>query len=170
MLSLKRSQNMMKMTTRAFTLLEVAIALAILMLIASVTGVQVKQLVDRHRFERHLLDLFAHLQEAQLFSCAYQTDLRLELFDEKGHIGYQFLTDEPLPESQLSQEKKELPLVKALFVNGVKQKQVHIDIYSGGRVAPSLLLSFSPSNRLDDRNLCFDLQYGHLMKFCKGKG
>src|SRR5579863_4018445 len=64
---------------RAFTLLEIMIALALLCILGTVTAVQVKKMVDRHRFEAEVAGLFSALQEAQVLSATYQTDLALDI-------------------------------------------------------------------------------------------
>ncbi len=73
------------------------VALAILTLIGGLMTVQVKKLIDTHRFEGEVATLFIALQEAQVFAATYQTDLALELSLKSGTLSYRFSTDEPFP-------------------------------------------------------------------------
>lgn len=155
----------MAMIRRSFTLLEITLALTILGLIASFTTVHIKRLIDTHRFEAQIGDLFISLQEAQALSAAYHTDFALEIEREKGRFFYRFSTDEPLTQTQFSQKTVALlPGIQVKF----KDKEVtrlHLDIYSGGRIEPQGVMSFLQSKE-EPRVLYVDMQYGYLIKFC----
>jgi prepilin-type N-terminal cleavage/methylation domain-containing protein len=153
---------------QAFTLLEMMIALTILVLIASFTGVHIKRLIDTHRFESQIGDLFTSLQEVQVLSAAYQTDFALEIKQEKGQFFYRFLTDEPLPEKKFSQ--KEVPLLAGTQVKFKEKNISHLvlDIY-GGRIEPLGFLSFLQSKEEKAKGLYIDLRCGNLIKFSSTK-
>src|SRR5689334_6856697 len=78
-----------------FTLLEIMIALVILGIIGSITAVQVKKMIDVHRFESEVTALYISLQEAQVLSATYQTDLSLDLQKVGGKLTFQISSDEP---------------------------------------------------------------------------
>ncbi|MBS0604732.1 MAG: type II secretion system protein [Verrucomicrobia bacterium] len=149
---------------RAFTLLEMMIALVILSLIGALTAVQVKKLIDAHRFEGEVADLFIALQEAQVLSATYNTDLSLDLYLKEGKVFYRFSTDEPLSVQKLKRDPVSLAHTTELKFKDVKVTSLHLDIYSGGRIEPRGTLSFSQSSD-DGKKLWFDLQHGQLLKF-----
>ena len=149
---------------RAFTLIEMMVALAILALIASVTAIQVKKLIDTHRFEAEVGDLFIALQEAQVLAAGYQTDFALDLYFKKGTLFYQLSTDEPLSKKKCNQAPIPLAHTALFKCGGKKVTSLHLDIYSGGRVEPRELLSFS-QDQSDDKAIWLDLRRGHLLKF-----
>lgn len=148
-----------------FTLLEVMLTLSILAVIGSVIGMQIYRLINHTRFEKEIFLLYTTFQEAQVLSCAYQTDIGFDLFEEKGKIYYRFSTAEPLPKQTLSQERVELSLVKKFFENGVVKKRVHLDLYAGGRVQPSCVLSLASSLEKKGPVLYLDFLHGYLVKF-----
>ncbi len=160
---------MKKKIKRAFTLLEVTLALTILVLIASFTTVHIKKLIDTHRFEKQVGDLFIALQEAQVLSAAYQSDVALDIEQKKGRFFYHFSTDEPFLQKKCSQQEVEFPKGVAIRFKDKKLKALHLDIYSGGRIEPRGVLCFSQSKEEGSRVLYVDLQYGHLIKFCYAK-
>ncbi|MEN9343966.1 MAG: hypothetical protein RLZZ453_753 [Chlamydiota bacterium] len=156
---------MMMRIKRPFTLLEITLTIAVLAIVASFTSIGIKQMVDRHSFNNEITTLFSSLQEAQVIACTYQTDLSLELFQKKERLYYRFSTLEPLPRLLFSQETKKLSTVGKLLANGIKEAKVRIDIYAGGRVTPSTLLTFIAKG---GGKLCIDLQKGHLIKVVYG--
>lgn len=149
---------------KVFTLLEMVIALLILSIIGALTGVQVKKMIDKHRFEGEISNLFITLQEAQILSAVYQTDLKLDIFKENHHFAYRFSTHEPFPAHKLNQNAIALAHSAFIKFKGAKVSHLHFDIYSGGRIEPRGILAFYLAQE-DDNPLWFDLQYGHLIKF-----
>ena len=147
---------------RSFTLLEILIALMILSTIGAICSVQIKKLIDAHRFEQEVSTLFSALQEAQVLAATYQTDIALDIQSKKNQITYQFTTDEPFQQYPFNQ--KTIPLKHTAHATFQKAKtaQLHFDIYSGGRIEPCGILAFSGPN---SKTLWFDLQRSHLPKF-----
>lgn len=143
---------------QVFTLLEVMIALLVLVLMGSVITFQVKKLIDLHQFEKEIGTFFSSLQEAQVLSITYQTDISLNFFLKNGHPAYRFFTDEP--SLSLNQEEVVLSHATSCKFNGKKVTSGHFDLYSG-RCEPRGRLSFEQ----DKKVLWVDLQYGHLLKF-----
>lgn len=138
------------------------IALMILTLIGSLTAVQIKKMLDNHYFETEASALFTCLQESQALSAAYQTDLALDIYFEKGVLTYRISTDEPFPAKTLSQKPISLPHAQSIKFKDAKVAKLHFDIYSGGRVEPRGILTLYQT---DEKSLWFDLQRGYLMKF-----
>jgi prepilin-type N-terminal cleavage/methylation domain-containing protein len=148
----------------AFTLLEMMIALVILSLIGAFSAVHIKKLVDVHRFESEVSNLFIALQEAQVLSSAYKTDVALDIYREKGKLHYQFSTDEPFASHQFNREKNPLAHTAAIRFKNKKITALHFDIFSG-RIEPRGILTFVQAQVDDSKALWFDLQYGQLVKF-----
>jgi type II secretory pathway pseudopilin PulG len=146
-----------------FTLLEVAIVLMIVGFIAAVTGVQIKKMLDRHHFETEVSLLFTRLQEAQLLSAAYQTDLAVDLYVKGGKPMYCISTAEPFCKETLNQEVVPLLYTKEIKFKNNKAKKLHFDIYAGGRIEPGGILAFNQAGS-QEKTLWFDLQRSHLMK------
>lgn len=140
------------------------IVLVILGLLASVTGVAIKKLIDANRFETEVAQVFTQLQEAQVLSACYQTDLALDFFQRKGKFFYRFSTAEPLSKEKINQAPVELGLTQSLKFKDSKVKTLHFDIYSGGRIEPRGILKFiqDPNN---EKALWIDLQRGQLIAF-----
>ena len=149
-----------KRSKSPFTLLEVTIAIFILVLISSLTGFQLKKLIDSHTFEKQVSHLFSALQDAQVLSCTYQTDIALDFYHREGKLCYRFTTNEPFQPAQLNQHEQEMAGTK-LQLNGKKIEQLHFDFYSG-RLEPRGIMTFLKN---EDKKLWFDLQYGQLIKF-----
>ncbi len=156
---------MMRMRNkRAFTLLEMMIALMILSFIGAMTAVQIKKMIATHRFEAGVADLFLALQEAQILSATYQTDFSLDITSSKGKVDYRFSTYEPLSAHQFNQESKTIAYAHSCKFNNTKTTTLHLDIYSGGRIEPRGTLAFY-THPEEEKALWFDLQRGHLIKF-----
>lgn len=152
------------MNSRSFTLLEVTIVLLILSLVGSLVAVQVKKMIDFHRFEAEVTDLFIALQEAEVIAATWQTDLALDLFVRGGSVSWRFSTNEPLSSFQLKQDSVLMPHVSALKFQQAIVTSLHIDIYSGGRIEPRGILGIFQKTDTD-KALWFDLQHGLLLKY-----
>lgn len=150
---------------RAFTLLEIMIALVILGVIGSITAVQVKKMIDVHRFESEVSALYICLQEAQVLSATYQTDLSLDIRKVGGKLTYQISSDEPFPKTICLAKATQLTHADTYKFNDTSPAHVHFDIYSGGRIEPRGTLAFSQG----EKSLWIDLQRGHLIKFSHKK-
>jgi prepilin-type N-terminal cleavage/methylation domain-containing protein len=153
---------------RTFTLLEMIVALVILSLIGALSAIPIKKLTDNHQFEEEVSHLFIALQEAQLLSSTYQTDIALEFYRVKQKLYYRFSTYEPFTSQQLNQTDQLLKKISTIQFQGKKINQCHFDIFSG-RIEPRGVLAFLLTSDEDSKSLWFDLQYGHLMKFSSRK-
>jgi hypothetical protein len=145
------------------------IALVILSLIGAITALQVKKLIDLHRFENEVSNFFISLQEAQVFSSTYQTDIALDIFEDKGNMQYRFTTDEPFRPHQFNDAKVPLAHTVVLKFNNSKTNQLHFDLYSGGRIEPRGILEFIQSKEEGSKSLWIDLQLGFLLKYSSAK-
>ncbi len=150
----------------AFTLLEMLIALVIISMIGALCAVQLKKLIDGHRFEKEISSLFIALQEAQVLAAAYQTDISLDIYREKGKWSYRFSTNEPFAEHQFHDGIFSLKQTAILKWQEKKIDAFHLDIYSG-RIEPSGILTFQTQE--NSKTLWFDLQYGQMLKFAYNK-
>ena len=164
-MSMKRTKRIRAGSLRKspFTLLEVAIVLMIVGLIASVTGVQIKKMLDHHHFETEVSLLFTRLQEAQVLSAAYQTDLAFDLYVKEGKPVYRISTDEPFSKEILIQEPIPLLYTREVRFQKDKTQKLHFDIYAGGRIEPKGILGFHQAGE-QEKKLWLDLQCSHLMK------
>jgi len=159
----------MTRSKRPFTLLEIMIALVILSIVGALTATQVKKLIDHHLFEKEVSLLFTQLQEAQILSATYQTDLALTLMKHGNTLAYRFSTDEPFSTYQFQQEPVELSQTSQVKFNDAKKTPLHFDIFSGGRIEPRGLLAFRQTTDPESRVLWIDLQHGALLKFSHKK-
>jgi prepilin-type N-terminal cleavage/methylation domain-containing protein len=150
--------------SRAFTLLEMMIGLVILSLVGALSAVHIKKLIDAHRFEKEVSNLFIALQEAQLLAAAYQTDIALDFYRENSKFSYRFSTDEPFVPRQFNRKSRSLFRTSVIQFQGKKINEFHLDIFSG-RVEPRGILEFFQTAEEDSHALWFDLQYGQLLKF-----
>jgi prepilin-type N-terminal cleavage/methylation domain-containing protein len=158
----------MRNNPRPFTLIEIMIAIAILSVIAVFSAVQIKNLIEVHRFESGASHLFRQLQDAQTLSSGYQTDIALDIYRKDGQICYRFSTDEPFkPFMQLPRGENKFSAALIQF-NGRKTEQLHFDLYSG-RLEPRGVLAILRTNEEDGQKLWLDLQYGHLIKMARAK-
>lgn len=158
----------LNLVNRCFTLLEMMIALVILSLIGTFSAIHIKKLIDVHRFESEISNLFIILQEAQVLSSTYKTDIALDIYRKKGKLHYQFLTDEPFTPHQLNQKETFLAHAAAIEFQGKKTSQLHLDLFSG-RVEPRGILTFFQTQEDGSKALWFNLQYGQLLKFSQCK-
>jgi type II secretory pathway pseudopilin PulG len=150
-------------TNRSFTLLEIAIVLILLGFIGTLTAIQIKKLLDTHRFEREISQLYTALQEAQILSAVYQTDIAIDFFRKQETWYYCFSTDEPFPPQRLNQQTIALGKTARLCFNDSLASSCHFDVYSG-RIEPYGILRFQQTPEETSRTLFFDMQYGFLLK------
>lgn len=146
---------------RLFTLIEMVIALALLSLVGTVVGVSAKRLIDAHRFESHLLDLFHTLEQAQILSATYNAEVTVDLCREKNTFVARFHTQEPHLKRYFA-TPKQLPQTAAVTWNAQPISSFHIAIYAGGRIVPRGVLAFFESVRERPRVLYVDTRLGGL--------
>jgi len=154
---------MKRMVKRAFTLLEICVALVLLGVIASIVGVKCKDLIDQHSFKKGVSSLMTSLQEAQGLAVTYQIDLECEIFTKGSDKYFQIKTDTIL--ALVDRTAKILPKTLYFTLNGKKCDQASLKIYSSGRINPATVLAFH-KNEADEESGVFwiDLQRPLLIK------
>lgn len=118
----------MKTIKRCFTLFEIALCVAILGLVGTVMGWQIKTMVSRHHFHKNLDMLLTDLRKIQIMALAHRVDITMEILETNGTISYRISSDEDLP---LIKGKE----VKLLGVKKVKTPHT-LTVYSTGRIMP----------------------------------
>ena len=148
---------MKRRAKKAFTLLEICIALLLIGIIASVVGVKSKNLIDQHRFKKGISSFMTALQEAQGIAVTYQIDLECNIFTKDGEKYFQIKTDAPL--RLVDRTCKILPKVHSFTLNDKKCNQTTLKIYSSGRIEPAAVIAFH-KNEADaqSENFWIDLQ------------
>ncbi|MBS0621275.1 MAG: hypothetical protein JSS61_07470 [Verrucomicrobia bacterium] len=119
------------------------IGIAILSLLAGVIAVPIHKLIQTYRFEKEVSSLFIRIQEAQLLSATYQTDVTLDIYSQKGALSYRFDTYEPFKNHQLHKDPVPLSHVDTLDLNGKKVKECHFTFPGTGEISPTGTLLFS---------------------------
>lgn len=143
------------------------LAVAILSLLAVLSAIQVKTLIDRHQFEKEVSHLCLALHKAQILSTAYQTDIQCDIFFKEGVLNACFSTDEPFKAYEWNPQHIALPHVATLKFKGTKTSHLHFEVYSG-RIEPRGILAFYPTDESDEA-IWLDLQYGFLFQLSSQK-
>lgn len=127
--------------SRAFTLLEITIALVILGLIGAIMSKQMYGAISSFRFQKEVTDLYQALKTAQMIAITYETDLTLSFKQKKGKWIYQLQMDEPL--KGIDRKEHVLKQVKKLSLDDkVRQKPFELTINPSGRIDPQIKLTF----------------------------
>ena len=163
-MTLRKKQNLAR-AKRAFTLLEMMVALFILTLVGTLVSVQVSKLIRAHRFEKEVSYLLTAIQEAQVLAVTYQTDIALDFRMEKGKLEYLFSSDEPFAKAIFHRQPVPLSVATSLHFNKKRAKTVHLDIYSSGTVEPQGVLTFSAGQ--EDGKFDLDFSRGSLIKLVR---
>ncbi len=124
--------NLKKTTKKLFTLLEVMVAIALLVIASGVIGVKMHQAVEKKHFQSSLERLRARLVVTQKIAVATQADWQGTL--TKKDAEWIFKTD--CEESKL---KKLAPLrlsFTEVYFNGKKIDELTIDFFASGQVLP----------------------------------
>lgn len=142
-------QNMWKSTEiskRYFTLLEVCLAVAILGIVASLVGFQLKKMVDDYHFRKHI-DLFStELKKCQLLALSRHLDLTFTIKkNEDGQWGYIWTCDEP---TFLRQKDRFIVLtgVEELKVDRAPAQKISLSVFHTGRIEPQARLELGRAN------------------------
>jgi prepilin-type N-terminal cleavage/methylation domain-containing protein len=143
---------------KAFTLIELFVALSVLLLAAGVIGWNVKGAMDRHRFLASVDQFAIQLRELQVLALSYQSDMEVE-FSRKGEmISYRRKSDEPL--TILDRGRVSLDGVSEVLFNGKKKDTFKLNVLSTGRIEPSGILHFKQK----EENLWVDFSTPLLVK------
>jgi prepilin-type N-terminal cleavage/methylation domain-containing protein len=151
---------MKRRARRAFTLLEIVIALALLSLIGTLVGVQTVQLLRTHRFASEIEQFFTSVREAQVLALNYTTDHAIDISLENGIVYYQITTDEPFSPQVLDQRKIACKQISQIFFDQRKEKKLHFAILSSGSIEPQGVLALCS----EQERRYIDLRGGTLVK------
>jgi hypothetical protein len=151
----------------SFTLLELCICFLILTLISALLGWQLKNAIDYHQFKNCGNELCAQIRHLQALATSYQIDADLKIVEDEEKIIYQKSTDEPLDIIN----KSKIGLLKGistLTFNNKPVKEIHLRIFSNGRITPQGVLGmhrkdFSPK----DSSLWIDIRFPIQIKVVK---
>lgn len=142
-----RPRCLLSSTVRySFTLLEILLAITIASLIASVIGIQASNLLSHYFFKQEIETFTTTLKEAQWLAVAFETDIQIHLFEEKGTFYYLLQSDEPFTKIPLDRQKKKLAQVKKIFHGKKSEKDLILTLFSG-RLEPRGTLTFVSKNK-----------------------
>lgn len=131
----------MRKSKKSFTLLEIMICVAILGMVATVMGWQIKNMVQAHHFHKNIDHLVTDLRKAQIIALSKRCDLELLLRKEGKEYSYSLHVDEPI--KGFSKKTMKLTGVKKIQIEKKPMKnQILIHIYSSGRIAPAKEIQF----------------------------
>ncbi len=141
---------------RAFTLIEITIAICILSLVGTVVGWQIHRMIASHRLESDAEELCIALQEAQLLAITHETDFQIRLFSDRGKMLYQIKTHEPF--AVLDQRPKAFAAVQELYWKGKTVSNIDLYLYSSGRIEPTESIGLISKEGKKNPSLWIDLQ------------
>ncbi|NGX39795.1 MAG: hypothetical protein KR126chlam1_01128 [Chlamydiae bacterium] len=140
-------------TRRPFTLLEIALCIAILSMVASVLGLQIRNMVTAHYFQKSVDSLLTDLRKLQIIALSDRSDLTLKINCQDGKYSYEVMSDDPIP--CLLPKKGSLQGVKKISFSKKRiRSSLELKIFSSGRVEPKGVLSFYPDEK--DKPLFID--------------
>lgn len=140
----KWSQQRRAATTikrRAFTLLEIFIAVALIGMLASLVSWHFMKMVSLYHFQKHVALFVTKLQELQLVALAREADFKINVFPKAGQLVYQVTSDEPLP-FPCKEREMELKGAAAVSAGGVFQETLCLTISPKGVVEPAQKIGF----------------------------
>lgn len=123
----------MKRSKRLFTLLEVMVAIALLLLASSWMGLKIHQGICKKRFQSDLERIEARCLMIQKLAVAMQADWKGVLKKKGVQWVFEATCDEPRAK-KFSSLKLESPL--QLFFEAKESDEVSFDFFSNGRVLP----------------------------------
>jgi len=124
---------------QCFSLLEIMVSLAILVLISALLGVKVTSLISEHKFNNSVQSLLDDVKQLQILSVSYGTDCAVKLYKWKGAFYYLCTSEAPIPRGPLFSPHL-LQGVKAVSINGKKSDGLKFTLFSTGRVDPAIYL------------------------------
>ncbi len=119
---------------RAFTLLEMMLALAILTLVGVAVSFKMYGVVHSYRFQREVSEVYQALKEAQTIAMTYQIDLTLILYKKQAGFAYRLQANEPL----VCIDRKEhlLKEITHISVGEKQRKSLELIVTPSGRIEP----------------------------------
>lgn len=150
---------MRKTRNRAFTLIEIVIAVSILGMLAGVVGFHFKKMVDLHRFRKHVGLFIGDLQKLQIVSLSRRADFEIYIFKEDDKWAYVATCDEPI--NLYGKGRK-------IFLDGVSEIQIDkkppkklpikLSVFPSGRIEPLEIISFIPKGLDAEETILLDLK------------
>jgi hypothetical protein len=124
---------------QCFSLLEIMVSLAILVLVSALLGVKVTSLISEHKFNNSVQSLVDDVKQLQILSVSYGTDCAVKLYKRKGTFYYVCTSEASIPRGPLFSSHL-LHGVKAVSINGKKSDSLKFTLFSTGRVDPAISL------------------------------
>ncbi len=135
---------------RCFTLLEVMVALALILIASGLTGWKMHQAVCKKRFQSDLDRLQSRLLICHRLSVAMQSDWKGVLTRQ----GKEWTFETFCPDAGEAKKWKPLRLHSFdLFLDGKKVQEFEIEFFSSGQILPEGNLLFSEEDRKAEWNL-----------------
>lgn len=159
----------MKVKKNNFTLLEITLCLALLGLISGLLAWQIKDMIDVHRFQKHVDLLLTDMRKAQTLALTYQTDLDISIFKKDQRFFYTITTDEPI-KNLASAKEKILSGVSNLMFNDLDMEKLQLHVYASGRIEPLGVVGFLPKKKSEEvEGLWMDLRTPIQIKLLNNK-
>lgn len=135
--------------SRAFTLIEVCIAIALLGMLAGLVGWQLKKMVHLHHFRGSVALFLEEMQKLQIVALSRRCDLTVEIKEEMGKWSYFMKTDEPI---QLygKERKIELEGVQEISFNQKFPTRFSFAISPAGRIDPPTEIQFFSAEKEEE--------------------
>ncbi len=155
--------------SKAFTLLEIILVLAILGMVTSVVGWQIGSCVSRYAFQSEVEEVYNAIKQSQVLCLTYRTDISVHFFREDGTLYYCLRTDEPFTEIPFDREKKALKKIARITFNEKPVKKFDLSLFSQGDIEPRGVLGFFSHSKKEDAALWFDFQGSFLLSMAHRK-
>ena len=123
---------------RFFTLFEIVLCVAILGLLGTLLGWQLKTMVDSQHFQKNIDMLWTDLHKMQILALANRADLELRITEKGGKYAYTITSDEPLK----SLDGKTVKLLGVKKITGPRT----LIVYSSGRMEPLKPITLTQAN------------------------
>lgn len=154
---------------KAFTLIEITLCLILLGLISALLTWQIKDMIDVHRFQKHIDIFLTDMRKAQTLALTYQTDLAISVYKTEDKFVYLITTDEPIKNLPPAKAKV-LQGVSNLMFNDLEMDKLQLHVYSSGRIEPLGVVGFFPKKRSEDvEGLWVDLRTPIQVKLLNNK-
>lgn len=149
--------------TRAFTLIEICTAVAILVVIAGVLGWHIHQIVSVHRFHHQVDQLTLELRKLQTLALTYQTDIELKIYHKDNQFHYTVSSDSPIQFIKPALEQN-LPNVRQVLLNNSNQQMIQLKVSSTGAIEPKGIIKFYQAPDNQEQGLWLDFRQPLLIK------
>jgi len=129
---------MKKGKKQTFTLLELTLCIAILVIVAGFIGNKAIGFIGHYRFENDVKRFKIDLEQIQLLALSYQADISLSLYQKNDTLVYRAHTNEPaLKLAHLEKENTLKSIGYCRFNEKPLEKSFYFVVFSNGRIEPS---------------------------------